>query len=467
MSTCEVHVIDTGDSPANRWECREGSLPSIKAAHARLRLDSATWLKQTQATFKLGTRFKDWSQAGSSYFLPFGQTGARLDGIAFHQHWLRTRNEFENLGAFSLAAVAAKFNKFAPPDADPRSIYSSLDFAFHFDADAYSDYLRSCAEQRGVKSTAATVVETRLRGEDGFIECVRLSDEQIVPADLFIDCSGCRALLIEEQLRTGYEEWTSFLPCDRAVTVTSAAVSEINPYTSVRAHEGGWQWRIPLRHCISNGYVYCSGFVSDDEAAATLLQNLDGQSLDTPRLLHLASGRRKKLWNKNCIALGSAASFAEPLVAAQLHLLHKSLDQLHALFPTRDSMQSESDEYNRSVAELHDRARDFAITAYRGVQPGSAFWKECAQMPIPDALKHKLDVFHSQGRVVLLDNEAFSEADRAQMLIGLERFPARCELLAETLDIGKVRERLRTMKTAIYNAAQSMPTHRAMLDRLS
>jgi tryptophan halogenase len=466
MPACEVRVIDTGEAPTNTWECGESSLPSIKATHARLQLDSAAWLRHTQATFKLGTQFQNWSQDGLSYFLPFGQTGARLDGIAFHQYWLRSRKEFENLSAFSLAAVAAKFNKFVLPDPDPRSIYSSLDFAFHFDADAYSNYLRSYAEQRGAKLTRAQVNATKLRGADGFIESVRLSTDEIVAADLFIDCSGGSALLTERELRTDYEDWTAYLPCDRAVITNSIASRELAPYTRATAVDAGWQWRIPLRNRTSHGFVFCSRFLSDDEATATLLKLVDGATIEAPRVVRFTSGRRSKFWNKNCIALGLAAGCLEPLAATQLHVLHKSLDQLHDLFPSRDSMQFETAEYNRSVAELHENVRDFLIAAYRGIRPRTDFWKECATMPIPDRLQHKLDVFHSQGRIVLYDNETFSEADWAQMLIGLERFPTRCELLAETVDIAKVREQLRSMKTAIYNAAQNMPSHHSVLDRL-
>lgn len=461
----DVRVIDCGTVQEDYLESGESGLPSMRAAHERLRLDSSRWLHQVKPTFKLGSQFQDWSQPGASYFLPFGQNGARFDGIAFHQHWLRTRNEFDSLTAFSLAAMAAKFNKFALPDADSRSIYSTVDFAFHFDASAYVSYLRTHAEQRGIRIAQGTFTDAQVDAEDGFITSVRLDTGEIIEADLFIDCSGQRGLLIEQALCTGFDDWSRWLPCDRVAIVQSAPQGELIPYTRATADNAGWMWRIPLQDRISNGHVYCDRFVSDDEAIATLLKRLGSTGLGAPRVLRFSTGRRKKFWNKNCVAIGLAAGCVEPLAFAQLHLLHRSLDQLHALFPEKDAMRLDSDEYNRSVGELYERARDFAIASFHFTQLCTEFWLECARTPIPDRLQHKLDVFQAQGRVVQYDNETFSESDWAHMLIGLEQFPKRCELLAETLDAPKLREQLRSMKTAISSAAQNMPSHRVLLDR--
>jgi tryptophan halogenase len=304
------------------------------------------------------------------------------------------------------------------------------------------------------------VLDVELRGEDGFIQALRLDDGQRIAADLFIDCSGFRGLLIEGALKTGYEDWTRWLPCDRAVAVPCESAGALTPFTRSTARAAGWQWRIPLQHRTGNGYVYCSRFISDDEAAATVLANLDGPPRAEPRFLRFTTGRRKKFWNKNCIALGLAAGFLEPLESTSIHLIQSGITQLAAIFPDRSFDAHDEAEYNRLQLDEYDKVRDFIILHYKATARDDApLWRYCSNMPIPESLMYRINLFRSSGRVAFQDRELFVEPNWLSVFIGQDIWPRRYDPLADVLPIDSVRSQLQRLGASIRQTADAMPTH--------
>jgi tryptophan halogenase len=455
-----IEVIESSD--IGTVGVGEATIPPIRQFNQALGLDENDFLRATQGTFKLGIEFRDWSRLGRTYFHPFGVHGLNAEQVSLHQEWLRLQaagdeTSFED---YSLNTVVAKAGRFARPserDASPWPIFS---YAFHFDAGLYAEHLRRYAQARGVSRFERRVVQVDLHPESGFIRALQLDDGERVEADLFIDCSGFRGLLIEQALKTGYEDWTHWLPCDRAVAVPCESAGALTPYTRSTARAAGWQWRIPLQHRIGNGYVYCSRYISDDEAAATLMANLDGAARAEPRFLRFTTGRRKVFWNKNCIALGLASGFMEPLESTSIHLIQKGLTHLLNLFPDRGCSPALASEYNRIAIEEYERIRDFIILHYKATtRDDTPLWRYCGGMPVPDALEYKIRHFRNSGRVVRYGNELFAMTNWLAVLLGQEMRPAYRDPLVDQRPVEGVRENLRQIRAIVAAAAASAPRH--------
>ena len=313
----------------------EATIPPIKLFNQRLGIDEYEFMRHTQGSYKLGIQFVDWAEIGHSYFHPFGPFGSEFDIVPLQNYWMRARAEGNDtsLDEYSMAWAAASRCRFDRPMRDPRMVQSTFDYAYHFDAGLYAAYLRGYAERRGVNRIEGKIVDVAIDAESGHVDAVTLEDGTVVDAEFYVDCTGFRGLLIEDALETGYEDWTRWLPCDRAAAVQCEHGGEFTPYTRSTAREAGWQWRIPLQHRIGNGYVFCSRFIEEDEASQVLLDNLDGKPITDPRVLRFTTGRRKKFWNRNVVAIGLAAGFMEPLESTSIHLIQTGITRFLAFVP--------------------------------------------------------------------------------------------------------------------------------------
>ena len=462
----------------------EATIPQIRLVNQFLGLDEDAVLRATQGTFKLGIQFNDWRRIGDSYLHAFGDIGLPLGLLAFQHYWLRSRTRAASgsalpavagstgaadvqgrtsaagLWAYSLNATAAMANRFARIDQVGSSPINGTKHAYHLDATLYGKYLRRHSDARTVRRTEGRIVDVRLRAEDGFIESVVLESGETVAGDLFIDCSGFRGLLIEEALQAGYESWQHWLPCDRALAVPSARVEPMRPYTQASARPAGWQWRIPLQHRTGNGHVYCSAFMSDDEAASLLLANLEDEALAAPRPLRFTAGMRRRTWSRNCVALGLAAGFMEPLESTSIHLVQSGVSRLLALFPDRHCDPVLSAEYNRQTRFEYERIRDFLILHYRATERSDTpFWRHCAQIEMPDSLLRKIALFRCSGQIVRDGDELFTEGSWLQVMLGQGIEPARHHPLAEGITSAQLDEFLANIRTLIGRAVESMPDH--------
>jgi tryptophan 7-halogenase len=440
----------------------EATIPPIRLFNNALGLDEDDFLRRTQGTIKLGIEFKNWSRLGRDYFHPFGLHGTLPTQVALHQDWLKLRQLGEpgSFEDYSLNTVAARLGRVAAGAGSNDALSPLFAYAFHFDASLYGQYLREYAQARGVVRVERKIVKVELRSEDGFIRALHLDDGQQVEADLFIDCSGFRGLLIEQALQTGYEDWTHWLPSDRAVAVPCESAGALTPFTRSTAREAGWQWRIPLQHRIGNGYVYCSRFISDDEAAAKLLANLDGKATAEPRFLRFTTGRRKKFWNKNCIALGLASGFLEPLESTSIHMIQSGITQLAAIFPDRSFDPCDAEQYNQLQMDEYDKVRDFIILHYKATtRDDSPLWRYCANMQIPDTLTRRMNLFRSTGRVAFEDRELFTEPNWLSVFIGQGIWPRRYDPLADIIPLDSTRSQMQRLRSLIRQTAEAMPTH--------
>ncbi|HYC68779.1 tryptophan halogenase family protein [Brevundimonas sp.] len=446
----------------------EATIPPIVDFNAFLGLDEEAFVRATQASFKLGIELRGWGAPGDVYLHPFGRYGLDFEGTSFHQHWLRQRSlgaDPGSLDEYCLPAEAARAGKFFRPVKDTRNILSMLAYAFHFDASRYAAFLRAWSEERGVVRQEGKIVEVLQRPLDGFIQGVRLESGEVIEADLFVDCTGFRGLLIEQTLQAGFEDWTHWLPCDRAVAVASENVGAPEPYTRSTAQRAGWRWRIPLQHRTGNGYVHCSQFISEDEATADLLAGLDGEAVAEPRMLRFKTGRRRKSWIKNCVALGLASGFLEPLESTSIHMIQSGIFRLLAMFPDRTFDPVLTDEYNRRTATEYTRLRDFVILHYHATtRSDSPLWDHVRTMEVPETLQRKLDLFRSSGRFFREDEELFSETSWVAVMMGQGIMPQSFDPVAAAHDPEAMRQRMERFRAAVSHAAAEMPTHQAFID---
>lgn len=449
----------------------EATIPPIKQFNALLGIDEGDFIRATQGSFKLGIEFCDWGRIGDRYMHAFGPIGQMSGTLRCHQYWLRMRG-LADVGAlenYCINSVAAYHGRFMRGDKTrPNSPLSEITYAYHFDAALYARYLRSYSERRGVRRVEGRIVDTRLRGDDGFIESVVLDRGEEIAADFFIDCSGFRALLIGGALGVGFESWSRWLPCDRALAVPCSPGAHITPYTRSTAHAAGWQWRIPLQHRTGNGLVYASNALSDDQASMLLLARLDGEPAAVPRPIRFEPGRRKQAWAKNCVAIGLAGGFLEPLESTSLHMVQSALIRLIGLFPDRHFDPADIDEYNRQTQFEYERVRDFVILHYKAVErDDSEFWRHCSAMDVPDTLAEKLRVFASRGRVFRVADELFAEESWIQVLIGQHVTPGAPDPLVALKPIDETQQYLADIAAVIARCVETMPTHESALAQIA
>jgi tryptophan halogenase len=445
----------------------EATIPPITLFNKLLGLDEDAFVRETQATFKLGIEFVDWRRPGHSYLHPFGPFGVEANGVAFSHYWLRwvaSGGDPDNL-RFIAEAEAARQGRFMRTTGPKPAHLPSINYAFHFDASLYAAYLRRYAERRGVRRVEGRVVDVRLEPETGFIASVALADGRSLQGDLFLDCSGFRGLLIEQALHAGYEDWSRWLPVDRAVAVPSRRVEDPAPLTRSTAREAGWQWRIPLQHRTGNGYVFCEEFLGADEAVDRLMRRLDGEALAEPRLLKFTTGRRRASWVRNCVALGLSSGFLEPLESTSIHLVQAAIAKLLAMFPKRGFDPRVTAQFNRELEADHLGIRDFIIAHYKATErDDTPFWRRCRTMEIPDSLGEKLELFRTRGEVLADPQDLFKEMNWFAVLYGQGITPEDHHPIADVMSEDELSLLLANVRKGVQQRVSGMPKHQDYID---
>lgn len=463
---CTVELVESEDIPS--VGVGEATIPQLQVFNRTLGLDEDEFIKRTQGTFKMGIEFTHWGQIGDSYMHAFGAVGNDMDGLPFSQYWwkLRQQNKAESLRHYSLNALAGPAGRFMRSTNAGNSPLSNIVYAFQFDAGLYALYLREYAEQRGVRRTPGTVVETRLDASNGFIRSVVLSDQTVLEADLFIDCSGFRGLLIEKALDVGYSDWSHWLPCNTAWAVPSERTEPLLPFTRAIAHTAGWQWRIPLQHRTGNGHVFCDKFETQENALDTLLQNLDGKPLAEPKLVKFATGIRHEFWHKNCIAIGLSSGFMEPLESTSIHLIQSGIARLMSYFPDKNFNPYDIALYNKQSQFECERIRDFLILHYKATErDDSEFWNYCRTMAIPSSLEEKIEQFKENGNIYRDNQELFNETSWLEVFHGQRIQPKSYHPLVDVLSQEELERRMDHIQTVYRNAVEQMPSQTQFIAR--
>jgi tryptophan halogenase len=440
----------------------EATIPHINEFNKALGIDEDEFLRATQGSFKLGIEFVNWGKQGERYLHGFGRVGKPGDALPFHHLWLRMQQlgRASSLEAYSINTVAPRHAKFlrARPDMAGSPLHD-LVHAFHFDANLYARFLRTFSEKNGVVRSEGKVAQVQQRETDGFIAALVMENGERIDGDFFVDCSGQRGLLIEQTLKAGYQDWSHWLPCDRAIAVPCASNGALLPMTRSTAHSAGWQWRIPLQHRTGNGHVYSSGFMQADEAQTILLDNLDGATLAEPRHLRFETGHRKQFWKHNCVAIGLASGFLEPLESTSIHLIQTAITRLIKFFPNLGFDSADISEYNRQTLVEYERIRDFLILHYKATaRDDSPFWNYCRTMSVPDTLKHKMDLFSSNGRIFPEEGELFTEMSWLQVMIGQGILPRAYHPFADLPPEAEVAAYLNNVEQVIAKCVKAMPT---------
>ena len=448
----------------------EATIPPFVEFNQMLEIDERELLAESQGSFKLGIQFENWGQVGDSYLHPFGAYGYDMGGIAFHQVWRRLREAGEKrpIQAFNVETMAAYFGKFARTQDYARDDLPPVNYAYHLDAGRYAAFLRNYAEKLGVVRREGRIRDVALDAESGFVSYVELESGETITGDLFIDCSGFRGLLIEQALETGYEDWTHWLPCNRAVALPCNRDdgSAPPPFTKATAHAAGWQWQVPLQHRNGNGHVYCDAYMSADEAHGILVNNIAGKPTADPNHLRFVTGRRKKFWNKNVVALGLSAGFMEPLESTSIHLINTGLNKLIAVLALEGINKTQEDTFNRLTAKEYARIRDFLILHYNATErTDSEFWNYCRTMSVPDTLTEKIELFKMNGQIFREEDELFTETSWAAVMMGQRIAMGGHNPVADTLDLPSTTSELDEMEKSIRFLVQQMPGHGEYLQR--
>lgn len=445
----------------------EATVPSFMAFLASAKIDTKEFVEATAGTFKLGIRFDNWYQQNHQFFHPFGKIGRRIDGHDFYQVWLKTlvQGETTRLMDHAPSAVMAEHNKFMIEQHLSQTPLASYNYALHLDAVMAARYLRTIAQARGVERIEATVSEVGL-DQRKFIQRINLNNGQQIEADFFIDCTGFAGLLIEKTLKTGYENWANYLPCNRAVAVQTENTGEPAPFTVATARAAGWTWRIPLRHRTGNGYVFASDYCSDDDAIQMLLNVVEGKLLNEPRVIPFVTGKRKKIWNNNCLALGLASGFLEPLESTAIHLIYRTLVHFIRHFPDRDFSPLEQELCNQSIDRDYLEIRDFIILHYcTSKRTDTAFWQWCQTMPVPESLQEKLEQFRQRGHLKPDPDHLFGVDSWSSILEGMHLRPQKYHPLLDALDAAKLGQSLEQGKNTILETVKKLPSQGEFLNR--
>ena len=443
----------------------EATIPPIAHVNNVLGLDEAEFLRETKATIKLAIRFENWRKKGDSYYHTFGAPGRSQAFCHFHHFWSRARlnGHDTNLWDYDLNYLCAEAGKFAKLEVnDP---IWELHYAYHFDSGLYGQYLRRYSERLGVKRTEGLIDKVDVRGQDGHVTAVHLQGGGKIEGDFFIDCSGARGLLIQQKLGTGYEDWSHWLPCDRAMAVPSKRFDETAPYTRSIARRAGWQWRIPLQHRNGNGLVYSSAHISDDEARESLMSNLDSEALGDPRIIRFRTGRTRKQWHRNVVAVGLSSGFLEPLESTSIYLIQSAIVRLIHLFPHGGVTPELISEYNRQSQEEFELIRDFIILHYYlNERDDSQFWRDVRQADVPDRLLQKIDLFRANGTLTKDNLDIFLEPSWLQVMLGQGVVPQDYHPLANSLTDEQLIDKLRNTKATKQQPMDKLPSHDAFLE---
>ena len=447
----------------------EATLPHIRAFNERLGIDETDFMAATRATFKLGIEFCDWGRIGDSYIHPFGTFGPGNAELNFHQYWLRLRQQgvaVPDLEQFSMGCMIARRNRFALPSGDSRNLASTFGYAYQFDANLFGPYLRKLSESWGAQRTEGRIVTVHRDGESGDIAALELENGERIEGDLFVDCSGFVSLLLGKTLGEPFEDWSKWLPADRAVAMPCKTEGAVTPYTSAIAMPAGWRWRIPLQHRTGNGYVYSSKFLSDEDAAAALVASVEGEPIAPPRQLRFLAGRRARSWVGNCIGVGLASGFLEPLESTSIYLIQAAITSLLELFPEREISPIDRDEFNRLIDLEYDRIRDFLILHYHATErDDSPFWNYVRTMEIPDSLAEKMELFRRRGRVVKYREGVFLDASWVAVYLGQRVIPQGHDLRADAPGAESLVAGMVQLHKQIADIASGMPDHAEYLAR--
>ena len=467
LSNLKIHLIES--EQIGTVGVGEATLPHIRYFNQSLGFDEAEFMRATNATFKLGIQFCDWGRIGDKYIHPFGDFGSSINSVEFYHYWLRysSNNEPQRLSDYSYPIIAAENGRFQFPDSDHSKIESTFGYAYQFDSSLYARFLRCYAENNGVVRIEGKVINTNQTPETGFISSVKLENGQVLEADLFIDCSGFRGVLIEDTLKTGYDDWTQWLPCDRAIAIPTETQSPTLPYTRATARSAGWQWRIPLQHRVGNGIVYCSQFISDDAAFEELMNNLDGQTLAEPNQLYFKTGKRKKLWNKNVISIGLSGGFLEPLESTSIYLIQEGITALLELFPNQSFAPSDEIEYNRRMDLHFDRVRDFLLLHYVATQrDDSEMWRHFLNLNLPDTLQEKVEAWLCRGYILRYEFGAFLPPSWVAVLMGQNLIPHSYDPRADKISNSDLKSSIEKTEMDVRNAVAHTPDHLSFIQSI-
>lgn len=464
---CTVHLVES--EAIGIVGVGEATLPHIRAFNERLGIAEADFMAATRATFKLGIEFNDWGRIGDSYIHPFGTFGRGAGVCNFHHYWNRVRlsgADIPNLESLSMAIAMCRANRFDWPGDNPSEIESTFGYAYQFDATLFAPYLRRMAEELGARRTEGRVVDATRNGESGDLRSITLESGEVITGDLFIDCSGFVSLLLGKALGEPFEDWSKWLPCDRAQAMPCRTQNAITPFTSASAMSAGWRWRIPLQNRTGNGYVYSSAFIGDDEARDSLVASVEGKPIAEPRVLRFTAGRRTRSWVNNVIGVGLSSGFLEPLESTSIYLIQAAITGLVELFPDRAPSPVGRDEFNRLIDLEYDRIRDFLILHYHATtRDDSEFWNYVRTMSVPDSLSEKIELFRRRGRVVKYREGVFLDASWVAVYIGQGILPEGFDPRVATAPTASIAAGIDRLAQEIAASTARLPGHADQLRR--